>query len=156
MEVCDAYLFLQCLLVGKATRRISCMEGARSETICINGGSKRQKQKSFNKTHSVLVSISLSTHSATNHTKQKNPVKLLSSGCRRWDKREEDTQLPPHTGGMIMIKLLSNYLKYQINIHKSVLHYGKFLPRTANSEYRLLGFCVSLISMCGNSLEEYF
>lgn len=132
------------------------MEGARSEITCINGGSKRQRQRSFNITHSVLVSISLSTHSATNHTKQKTPVKLLSSGCRCWDKKEEDTQLPPHTGGMIMIKLLSNDLKYQINIHESVLHYGKFLPCTGDSEYRLLGGCALLVFMCGNSLEEYF
>lgn len=44
----------------------------------------------------------------------------------------------------------------QINIHKSVLHYVKLLSCTANSEYRLSGFCAWLIFMCGNSLEEYF
>lgn len=111
MKICDAYSTFQRLLVGKATRRISCTEGARSETACMNGGSKRRKQKSFNKIHSVLVRTYLSTHSATNHTKQNTPVKLLSSGCRRWDEREEDTQLPPHTGELIMIKLLANDLK---------------------------------------------
>lgn len=96
MKICDAFLFLS-LLVRKAMR-ISCMEGARRETTCINGGSKRQRQKSYNKIHSVFVRISLSPHSATNHTKQNTPVKLLSRGCRGWDKREEDTAASPHWG----------------------------------------------------------
>lgn len=102
-------IFILSTFVSRKSKRGESVAQREQEAICIKGGSERRKKKSFNKIHSVLVNVSLSTHSATNHTKQNTPVQLLSSRC--WDKREEDTQLPPHTAEMITIKLLSNDLK---------------------------------------------
>lgn len=152
MKICDAYLFFQRLLAGKANEENRLHRGSKKQFV-LKEDQKDERKKVLTK-YILFLLMFLSVPILPQTTQSRTTQCSCSAADAGTRGRRTHSCLPT-----LLRWSPSNCCQMiwsQINIHKSVLHYVKFLSCTANSEYRLLGFCVWLLLICTNSLEEYF
>lgn len=136
--------------------------GARSKTTCINGGSKRQKQNKYFSKTCYVVCTCISTHYTTNHRKQNTQGSYSAVNTEQGQEAAEDTG----RGTQSHLPALGSWsrsnccqlIQSQINLHKSVLHYVRFLPHINTKLWAQIcqAFVCGSLFVCRNSLEDGF